>query len=65
MDWLNGIVGWFSDMGSSMDGGDMMGAGSAVIALVSFLFTWRMSHRQDKRSAASLLACRASRHKVS
>jgi len=54
MDWLSGIFGWFSNMGSSMDGGDMMGAGSAVIALVSFLFTWRMSHRQDKRAAASL-----------
>lgn len=54
MDWLNGIIGWFSGMGSAMDGGDMMGAGSAVIALVSFLFTWRMSQRQDKRAAISL-----------
>jgi hypothetical protein len=54
MDWLSGIIGWFSGMGSSMDGGDMMGAGSAVIALVSFLFTWRMSQRQEKRAAISL-----------
>ncbi len=54
MDWLNGILDWFGGMASSMDGGDMMGAGSAVIALVSFLFTWRMSHRQDRRAAISL-----------
>lgn len=54
MDWLNGIFGWFANMGASMDGGDMMGAGSAVIALTSFLFSWRMSHRQEKRAAISL-----------
>jgi hypothetical protein len=54
MDWLDSVFGWVFNMGSAMDGGDMMGAGSAVIALVSFLFTWRMAHRQDKRAAASL-----------
>jgi hypothetical protein len=54
MDWLDSILSWVVNMGSSMDGGDMMGLGSAVIALVSALFSWRMMRRQDKRSAASL-----------
>jgi hypothetical protein len=54
MDFLVQISDWFTHMWSSMDGGDMMGAGSAVIALVSALFSWRMMRRQDKRSAASL-----------
>jgi hypothetical protein len=54
MDFIVQISDWFTHMWSSMDGGDMMGAGSAIIALVSALFSWRMMRRQDKRSAASL-----------
>ncbi len=54
MDWLDSTLDWVVGMGSSMDGGDMMGLGSAVIALVSAIFSWRMMRRQDKRAAASL-----------
>lgn len=49
MDAFELIRDWISDFGPEQ----WMAAGSAIVALLSFLFNWRLVSRQEKRAMAS------------
>lgn len=54
MDWLDTLTSWFTDPSGRMDMSAAMGAGSAVVAFFSALFSWQTMRKQEKRAVVSL-----------